>query len=843
MLREQDIRRAYLDFFSERGHTVVKSSSLIPENDPTLMFTNSGMVQFKDIFTGKNTAHYKRATTAQKCLRAGGKHNDLDNVGYTARHHTFFEMLGNFSFGDYFKEDAISWAWEFVTNILQIPKEKLLVTVHASDEEAAKLWKKIAMLPDNKIIRINTSDNFWTMGPTGPCGPCSEIFYDHGEHIQGGMPGTKDEDGDRYVEIWNLVFTQFNTLDDGRQEPLEHPCIDTGMGLERITAVLQGVNNNYDIDIFKTLIEDIKNTTNTDDDQYSAHYNVIADHIRAICFMIADGITPSNDGRGYVLRRIIRRAMRHGYTAGVHTPFLYKLVQSVVNVMGEDYTELQRFQPAITDVLKNEEECFIKTIDNGMHILNAQLEASTTGNEFPVDVVYKLYDTYGFPYDLTSDILRAAGKFFDQEKLNKFIEARKQQSKTSWTGTGDSEVNSVLYNIKDMLGSNTEFIRECENLTTSIEYIVNENKIVDTAVLNDEVLIFMKKTPFYAECGGQVGDIGMIVQDCGKAAVLDTKLLAGLHCHKCRVIDGKIVAKKSADAIVQNRMLASCNHTATHMLQKALQTVLGSHVVQKGSLVTRDHLRFDFLHNNNVTCEQLHNIEIIVNKAINDALPVTTEITDIESAVKSGAMALFGEKYGETVRVVSIGGEWSKELCGGTHVKNTIYIKNFKIISCTSIGSGIKRIEALTHDAVIRFLEEEKSKCEEKIKEQLEKIKSMSNNIIHQPIDIKQTEENINGIFVFHIQMKDAQHKSVLAAVDKYKTYKNNCIVIVENFLSSKNKTAIVVFTNDEKINLLTALEKCDIKFGGKPYLVQAASSGSKSIYISIKDTLSSKLV
>ena len=824
MFKEQDIRSAFLDFFVERGHKSVKSSSLIPENDPTLMFTNSGMVQFKDVFTGKTQLPYKRATTVQKCLRAGGKHNDLDNVGYTARHHTFFEMMGNFSFGDYFKTDAIAWAWEFVTKILQLPQDKLLVTVHSSDEEAIKIWKKVAELPDEKIIKINTSDNFWTMGPTGPCGPCSEIFYDHGESVQGGMPGTKNEDGDRYVEIWNLVFTQFNALDDGTKEPLAHPCIDTGMGLERVTAILQGVNSNYKIDVFQSIIEDIKNITNIDNDCFTAHYNVIADHMRAICFMIADGITPSNDGRGYVLRRIIRRAVRHGYTMGVHEPFLYKLVDSIEKVMGDHYTEIGCFKNAIIDVIKNEEECFMKTIDNGMVILNDELKKLCSCTAFPEDIVYKLYDTYGFPIDLTKDILRGCGKTFHQEKLDKIIYEKKQQCKNSWTGTGDCSAKVVLYDIKNSIGE-TEFIRNCYTLKTDIMYIIKDDATINCATSAcGQIIVVTKKTPFYAECGGQIGDIGQIIQNDCVTNVWDTKSFCGVTLHLCSIESGILNVNQHAMFNVHDRIHAARNHTCTHILQKVLQEILGGHVVQKGSFVSRDKLRFDFLHNEQISHTQLHEIENAVNYQINKALLVTTDVMEIDAAIKSGAMALFGEKYGSIVRVVKIGDNWSKELCGGTHVDNTMQIKNFKIINCSSIGSGIKRIEAITGDKVIEYLEAKINNLERHISEQGSKIKNLEKKAELRHSKMEKIEQKIGQINVISIKTTDEDYKNILNIVDEYKKSDQKLIVFIENKITAKNKTTVAVLSTVLDIDLMSVFTDSKIKFGGKKNLIQTAA-------------------
>ena len=823
------IRKDFLDFFAANDHKIIKSSSLVPENDPTLLFTNSGMVQFKDVFTGKQSLPFKKVTTAQKSLRAGGKHNDLENVGYTARHHTFFEMLGNFSFGGYFKEEAISFAWNFITKNLELPKEKLLVTVHSTDEEAAVYWKKIAGLSDDKIIRIPTNDNFWMMGDTGPCGCCSEIFYDHGDKIQGGPPGSPDENGDRFIEVWNLVFMQFETLSDGSRINLEKPCVDTGMGIERITAIMQGVHNNYDIDTFKNIINDIKNLTGQCDPKYRYHNNVIADHIRAICFMIADGITPSNEGRGYVLRRIIRRALRHGYTMGMMEPFLFKLVKSVKNVMGDHYQELVHFENPTTEVLKSEEESFMKTIDKGMNILKDELSKIGSSNVFPADVAYKLYDTYGFPFDLTQDILKAENKKFDEDELEQISNAKKEESRKGWSGTGDTFTEKAWYDIKEKLSTSAdiEFVRDTHSVENANTLAVINNPD------NQHTYIITNKTPFFAESGGQAGDSGVITQGPDNVAeVVNTKIIIGLHVHECIIKKGEIKINQNTklDINVQNRLECSRNHTCTHMLQKALQTILGSHVSQKGSNVSHERLRFDFIHNGTIDQSQISEIEHIVNENIDKSLDVTTSIVSLDEAMKSGAMALFGEKYPEKVRIVSIGGDFSKELCGGEHVKNTQQIKMFKILSVSSIGSGIKRIEGITGNYIRDHLEHEIQKLNEKISCQQTTIKNLEKKMCDVGVtkSLNFNEEKIGDVAFLRSDLTDADHKTILGIVDKQKECSDNKkIVLIANKNTKNNNISVCLFATCG-INAVDVMKNASekagitIKCGGRCDLAQS---------------------
>lgn len=847
-MKTSEIRSAYLDFFERNGHTKVSSSSLIPDNDPTLMFTNSGMVPFKDVFIGKKSLGFKRATTAQKSLRAGGKHNDLENVGYTARHHTFFEMMGNFSFGDYFKEQAISFAWEFVSKILCLPKDRLMVTVHSSDEEAASYWKKIAGFSDDRIIRIPTNDNFWSMGDTGPCGPCTEIFYDHGDKVQGGPPGSKDEDGDRFVEIWNLVFMQFETLSDGSRINLPHPSIDTGMGLERIAAVMQGVRSNYDIDLFKNIISDIKDITNQDDIKYKHHNHVIADHMRAISFMIADGIIPSNEGRGYVLRRIIRRALRHGYNMGMKDPFLYRLVKSISNSMGEHYKELIRFEKTTTEILRLEEESFMKTIDKGMKLLRDEIDGmSSDNNIFPADIAYRLYDTYGFPFDLTQDILKSENKRVDESEFERISNEKKELSKKAWVGTGDNFTDKVWYDARSYIKNDIEFLRNTKILEKQlVKCMIKDGQIVDTLKNNEEGYIIFERTPFYAESGGQVGDTGYIKCDGQNIAeVLDTQIISGIHSQRIRVFEDHCISiGDSLDLFVDWERRSSCsrNHTSTHILQKALRDVLGSHVVQKGSLVTPERLRFDFIHNGPIDHEQIVKIESIVRESIDNSFDVQTKIMSLDDAINSGAMALFGEKYPENVRVVSIGGDFSRELCGGEHVQNTSQIGEFKILSVSSIGSGIKRIEAVSGRYVRLYLESEIEKLKKTVEKQSNDIKILEKDIsvlksklVSNDIEFK--TEDIEDIKFIYGSLKDSDNKTVLSLIDKEKQNNDDRIVFITNENTKNNMVSICLYVSKgldinglDIMKFVNESSNLNIRFGGRSDLIQAGGIQKSNI-------------
>ncbi|MDR1391332.1 MAG: alanine--tRNA ligase [Holosporales bacterium] len=836
MLSVNDIRSGFIEYFIENGHKQIGSSSLVPDNDPTLMFTNAGMVQFKDIFTGKKKSAFKRATTSQKCLRAGGKHNDLQNVGYTARHHTFFEMLGNFSFGDYFKEEAIEFAWKFIMERLGLSKERLLVTVHSSDEESASLWKKISGLETAKIIKISTDDNFWSMGDTGPCGPCSEIFYDHGDRIWGGPPGSPEEDGDRFVEIWNLVFMQFEALEYGSRISLPKPSVDTGMGLERIAAILQGVYSNYDIDLFKSIISEIKSLTGNDDPKYVTHNNVISDHMRAISFMIADGIIPSNEGRGYVLRRITRRALRHGYAMGMREPFLYKLAPGIEKVMGTHYTEIASSKEIIMRVLKHEEEVFMKTIDNGMFILKNELKKIGSSNVFPADVAYKLYDTYGFPFDLTQDILKTEGKEVNEAEFGKIAVKQKELSKKAWIGTGDSFVDKIWFDIFQKVGA-TEFIRSTNSLNSEILAIVRENQNVVTVNSSEKVFLITKKTPFYAESGGQIGDSGWIKSDNGIAEVIDTKIIEGIVLHDCVINSGNF---KLGDHVFleidsEKRLSCSKNHTATHILQTVLKKVLGNHVAQRGSLVTNEKLRFDFIHNEAIDKNQIDTVEKNVLSIIDSMLKVNTRVMPLEMAKKSGAIALFGEKYPEEVRVVTIGDGISTELCSGEHISNTSQIGVFKIISFSSIGSGVKRIEAITGRALQNYFEEECQNSAQKIEDYNQKIKLLERELSELKTknfldSIRFQSEKLEDIDFKYTFVNDIDHKIFLNIIDNEKKTVGRTCLFIGNKNSKSAKTSICIFVsqsifskfdaNDLFLHLKNSLN-LKIKAGGRADFVQ----------------------
>lgn len=708
-----NIRTTFLDFFSKQGHQLVASGSLVPQNDPTLLFTNAGMVPFKNFFTGIEKPSSPRIVSAQKCVRAGGKHNDLDNVGYTARHHTFFEMLGNFSFGDYFKEDAIAFAWELITKEFGLPKDKLLVTVYAEDEEAAAIWRKVAGFSDDKIIRIATSDNFWSMGATGPCGPCSEIFYDHGEGVAGGPPGSPDEDGDRFIEIWNLVFMQYEQLASGERINLPKPSIDTGMGLERITAVLQGVHDNYDTDLMQTLMSACAHAIDAKPQaETQTHYRVIADHIRSCAFLIADGITPSNEGRGYVLRRIMRRAIRHAHFLNVHEPLLCRLVPTLVEEMGQAYPELVQAQDTITQTLRHEEERFQKTLERGLHLLDEAV-AKQSGTVLAGETAFKLYDTYGFPLDLTADVLREKNMSVDEAGFEAAMAAQKQKARASWKGSGEAQDTRVWFDILDRVGA-TEFVGYEHLHTMSIvTALVKDGVEVSEVQPGDAVDVIFNQTPFYAQAGGQVGDIGILHAVNIAAEVLDTQKRAQkLFVHSVRVTKGGLQVGQQVTLRVdaERRSNIAANHTATHLLHEALRQTLGEHVAQKGSLVAPDRLRFDFSHAQALTADNVGVIEAQVNAKIRQNTQVITRVMDIEAARAQGARALFGEKYGDEVRVVSMGicnddgTPYSVELCGGTHVAQTGELGIVHILSDVASASGVRRIEALTGATALAHL-------------------------------------------------------------------------------------------------------------------------------------------
>jgi alanyl-tRNA synthetase len=715
-----EVRSVFLDYFGKNGHEIVASSPLVPRNDPTLMFTNAGMVQFKNVFTGLEQRSYSTATSSQKCVRAGGKHNDLDNVGYTARHHTFFEMLGNFSFGDYFKERAIELAWTLLTKEYALDAKRLLVTVYHTDDEAALLWKKIAGLGDDRIIRIPTSDNFWAMGDTGPCGPCSEIFFDHGDKIAGGPPGSADQDGDRFIEIWNLVFMQFEQVSKQERVALPRPSIDTGMGLERVAAVLQGEHDNYDIDLFKALIRASEEATNTRaTGAQRASHRVIADHLRAASFLVADGVLPSNEGRGYVLRRIMRRAMRHAQLIGSRDPLMYRLVPALVKEMGLAYPELVRAEPLITETMKLEEKKFRKTLERGLSLLGDASEDINEGGELDGEVAFKLYDTFGFPLDLTQDALRQRGITVNTAAFDVAMERQKAEARASWSGSGDVATEAVWFAVKDKVGS-TEFLGyETERAEGVVTALIKDGAQIETAAAGDEVAIVFNQTPFYGESGGQQGDAGVILGDGFKALVRDTvKKGDGVFVHLATIEQGSIsvgsAVALSVDPARRSRIRA--NHSATHLLHEALRLVLGTHVAQKGSLVAPDRLRFDFSHPKSISDTEIAEIEAIANEIILQNAAVSTRLMAVDDAIAEGAMALFGEKYGDEVRVVSMGtavhGEksgksYSTELCGGTHVRRTGDIGLVRILSESAVSSGVRRLEAVTAGDARAYLDEQ----------------------------------------------------------------------------------------------------------------------------------------
>ena len=829
-----EIRNTFLKYFEKNDHKIVESSNLVPNNDPTLMFANSGMVQFKNVFTGLEKRDYKRATTSQKCVRAGGKHNDLENVGYTPRHHTFFEMLGNFSFGDYFKEQAIHYAWDLITKDFGIDKNRLYVTVFHEDDEAFNFWKKIAGFSDDKIIRIATSDNFWSMGETGPCGPCSEIFYDHGDHLAGGLPGTKDEDGDRFIEIWNLVFMQFEQISKDKRINLPKPSVDTGMGLERIAALLQGTHDNYETDHFKKIISSASEIIKTKQDQSNqSSFRVIADHLRASAFLIAEGVLPSNEGRGYVLRRIMRRGMRHSHLLGSKEPIFFNLFETLRDEMSGNYPELIRANSLIKETLKMEEEKFLVLLDRGIKILNEEI--SKINKILPGDIAFKLYETYGFPIDLTEDILKSKSLKFDKERFGILMRESVELAKKNWKGSGDSAIEKIWYSIKEKIGV-TEFLGYENNQSQGVvKCLLKSHKEVSILVEGDEAIIVVNQTPFYGESGGQVGDTGEIVADNFRFEVTDTqKKLGNLIVHYGKVKEGSI---KLDDVVslkinAERRKDMRAYHSATHLLHESLRRVLGDHVTQKGSLVEPNRLRFDFSHMKPILNEEIDKIENYVNTMISKKSDVKTRLMTPDEAVKNGALALFGEKYGEEVRVLSMGDDdgkyFSTELCGGTHVKNTGDIGQFKIISQSSIASGIRRIEALRdkqledylknkeklsnissekNDQIIKDLSEQIIKLGGKpsLNEDDQKIliKNLSKQLetisVNSILDDKSKniiqDEEINGVKLRLQKVDGLPPKELRKLVDKGKKELIDGIVIV--FASKDDKVGIAVGVTD----------------------------------------------
>ena len=720
MTSSNDIRATFLDYFRRNGHEVVESSPLVPRNDPTLMFANSGMVQFKNVFTGQEKRGYARATTAQKCVRAGGKHNDLDNVGYTARHHTFFEMLGNFSFGDYFKEQAIAHAWTLLTKDFALPKDRLLVTVYSEDEEAPVFWKKVAGIPDSRIIRIPTSDNFWRMGDTGPCGPCSEIFFDHGDKVAGGPPGSEDQDGDRFIEIWNLVFMQYEEGPPGTRVPLPRPSIDTGMGLERFAAILQGKHDNYDTDTMRALILASAEATGQDPDgPFRASHRVVADHLRAGTFLMADGVLPSNEGRGYVLRRILRRAMRHAHMMGAREPLLHRLVPALTRQMGAAYPEILRAEALVVETLRLEETKFRNLLERGLGLLSEETGKLGERGVLPGEVAFKLYDTYGFPLDLTQDALRGEGKTVDTAGFEAAMAEQKRRARAAWAGSGEAATESLWFDLKEKVGASEFLGYSTESAEGAILAIVRDGAVVDSAPVGAEVAVVLNQTPFYAESGGQVGDTGVIsAGDACRIEIRDTqKKLGDLFVHLGTVVHGEAKVGLAVQAEVDHsrRGAIRAHHSATHLLHEALRRRLGTHVAQKGSLNAPDRLRFDVSHNAPMSDEELAWVEAEVNARIRENAEVVTRLMTPEQAVAAGAMALFGEKYGEEVRVVGMGhdaaatekhGVYSLELCGGTHVRRTGDIGLFRIVAEGAVSAGVRRVEAVTGEAALKVIEE-----------------------------------------------------------------------------------------------------------------------------------------
>ena len=825
----QQIRSTFIDFFKANGHTHVPSSSLVPHNDPSLMFVNSGMVQFKDVFTGIDKRSYSKATSSQKSVRAGGKHNDLDNVGYTARHHTFFEMLGNFSFGDYFKEEAIFYAWNLLTKEYKLPKEKLYVTVYHNDDEAVSYWKKIAGIGDNRIIRINTNDNFWSMGDTGPCGPCSEIFYDHGESIPGGLPGTPEQDGDRFIEIWNLVFMQFEQVDKDNRILLPNKSVDTGMGLERISAVIQGVHDNYDTDIFKEIIGhtgSILKVAAKGEDLFS--YRVIADHLRSSAFLIADGVMPSNEGRGYVLRRIMRRAMRHAHQLGAKEPLMYKLLPKLVDLFGHTYLELPRAEDFISSILKQEEERFKTTLDRGLKLLEDEAKLIAKGGVLSGEVAFKLYDTYGFPLDLTEDILKKQGVTVDNKDFDKQMNLQKERARKAWVGSGELKTDAIWFDILSEFGS-TEFLgyslESAEGKVLSL--VQNGKKLEQISKFGEKFTLITNQTPFYGESGGQMGDIGIIESPHCKIQVLNTmKFLGKVIGHVCRLDEGIVsindVVKMSIDLSYRKHL--KMHHTATHILHAVLRDVLGRHVTQKGSLVAEDKLRFDISHPKALTKTEIKLVEEKVNQIISDNSKVVTKLMSTDQAMEAGAMALFGEKYDAEVRVVSLGAfedntnPYSFELCGGTHVKRAGDIGAFKILSESAIAAGIRRIEAVCG----KFAFKEIAANEELLNELIDILKSNKSELLQKAdsllVSKKDLEKQVEKIQISSLMLSDDDINKTSASIDEgrllYKIIPENIDakitrIAAEN-LSKKYNDLVVVFVSKtaEKLSIVIAVSK-----------------------------------
>lgn len=843
-MKSSEIRQKFLDFFEAHGHVVVPSSSLVPGNDPTLLFTNAGMVQFKDVFLGQERRSYVRATSAQRCVRAGGKHNDLENVGYTARHHTFFEMLGNFSFGDYFKRNAILFAWEFLTGHLQLSKDRLWATVYSEDDEAADIWLNEVGIDPSRLVRIATSDNFWQMGDTGPCGPCSEIFYDHGPDVAGGPPGSDDAEGDRYIEIWNLVFMQYNRDASGELHPLPKPSVDTGMGLERISAVMQQVHSNYDIDLFRSLISAAARATGSQDLSHNS-LKVIADHIRACAFLITDGVIPGNEGRGYVLRRILRRAIRHGYRLGQKQPFFYQLVDDLVDVMGQAYPELVVARKRVSDVIFQEEERFAETLENGMEILEAALAG---GNSvLPGEVVFRLYDTYGFPVDLTADIARERDIKVDMTGFEVCMAQQRDRARAS----GKFTMQTGL----EYIGQSTEFFGyETLQQEAQVLALYREGSRTEFIEAGDEAVIVLDRTPFYAESGGQMGDRGELLSGGGTFSVQDTqKIQAGVFGHHGVLRSGRIAAGDPIIAKVDPmaRAHAACNHSATHLLHAALRKVLGNHVTQKGSMVDADRLRFDFSHHQAMQPDEIYQVENLVNAQIRKNHEVATQQMAYDDAVKQGAMALFGEKYDDTVRVVAMG-DFSTELCGGTHVHHSGDIGFFRIVTESGVAAGIRRIEALTGEAALAYSQQQEQQLQQiagalktspqdatlKLSQLLDNVRQMEREIAAlrsrlagaQSATLIEQAQEIKGIRVLAVSLENVNTRTLREMLDNFKDRLKPCVIVLGTV--SEGKVTLIAGVSDDLITKLKAgvlvnfvAQQVGGKGGGRPDMAQAGGT------------------
>jgi len=850
MQTTNDIRSAFLDYFARHGHTVVSSSPLVPRNDPTLLFTNAGMVQFKNVFTGIEKRDYNCATSSQKCIRAGGKHSDLERVGYTVRHHTFFEMLGNFSFGDYFKDIAIELAWGLLTDAFGIDEKRLWVTVYQEDEEAHQLWKKIAGLPDERIVRIATADNFWVMGDTGPCGPCSEVFYDHGDQIPGGPPGSADEDGDRFVEIWNLVFMQYDQVSPGERKPLPKPSIDTGMGLERVAALMQGVHDNYETDIFQTLIQASADATSTEPaGSYAASHRVIADHLRATALLIADGVLPSNEGRGYVLRRILRRAMRQGHLINCREPFLWRMVPTLVGQMGQAYPELIRAEALISETLKLEEARFQQTLERGLKLLSEATAKLKAGQPLPGEVAFRLYDTYGFPVDLTEDALKTEGRDVDLAGFERAMAHQREEARASWAGSGEAEMEAIWFGMRERFGV-TEFLGyETDAAKGIVVVILRDGEAVEEAGGGDEIELVTNQTPFYGEAGGQVGDKGVLTTVSGlKIAVHDTqKKLGCIHVHCGKVEKGKVcvgdVLEMRIDYARRARLRA--NHSGTHLLHEALRRKLGDHVTQKGSLVAPDRLRFDISHPKALKLVEIQEVEAEVNRKIRENSKVETRLMTPEEAIANGALALFGEKYADEVRVLSMGkagdASFSVELCGGTHVRRTGDIGFFKIIGESAVGAGVRRIEALTGEAAEAYVAENEKNLHDtatllkvsptklvvRVESLIEERRRLDRDLLHAQRNLARGEgaiekgidiRDIDGCKYITRKISGVPAKELRPMADALKKQIGSGVVAIVS-VDDENKVSLVVgVTNDltERLNAVELMKVGSTAMGGK---------------------------